>query len=97
MSRGGWSVGGLTLQCPRCGFEQPPTDECISCGVIISKYKAGPAPAQPQPAAQEPAEPLPDLDAEAFADTYEGVETGDGVTLTRELLTYAWGCCQETS
>jgi hypothetical protein len=24
--------------CPQCGFEQPETDECIKCGIIISKY-----------------------------------------------------------
>lgn len=26
------------ITCPQCGFEQPETDECIKCGVIISKY-----------------------------------------------------------
>ena len=25
--------------CPKCGTSQPPSDECISCGIIISKYK----------------------------------------------------------
>jgi hypothetical protein len=29
-------VGMLT--CPQCGFEQPETDECVKCGIIISKY-----------------------------------------------------------
>lgn len=24
--------------CPQCGFEQPETDECTKCGIIISKY-----------------------------------------------------------
>ncbi|MGA2518539.1 MAG: YIP1 family protein [Thermodesulfobacteriota bacterium] len=24
--------------CPQCGFEQPETDECIKCGVIMSKF-----------------------------------------------------------
>jgi hypothetical protein len=24
--------------CPQCGFEQPETDECVKCGIIISKY-----------------------------------------------------------
>ncbi|MDY7030602.1 MAG: hypothetical protein SVY10_01670 [Thermodesulfobacteriota bacterium] len=28
------------LTCPKCGFEQPETDECIKCGIIIEKYKA---------------------------------------------------------
>ena len=26
------------MTCPQCGFEQPETDECIKCGIIISKY-----------------------------------------------------------
>ena len=26
------------IACPQCGFEQPETNECIKCGVIISKY-----------------------------------------------------------
>jgi len=26
------------ITCPQCGFEQPETNECIKCGVIISKY-----------------------------------------------------------
>ncbi len=31
--------GGPTLTCPQCGFEQPESDECIKCGIIISKFK----------------------------------------------------------
>jgi hypothetical protein len=30
--------GGGMVTCPQCGFEQPETDECIKCGIIISKY-----------------------------------------------------------
>lgn len=29
---------GIMVTCPQCGFEQPKTDECIKCGIIISKY-----------------------------------------------------------
>jgi hypothetical protein len=29
---------GKTITCPQCGFEQPETDECTKCGVIISKF-----------------------------------------------------------
>jgi hypothetical protein len=29
---------GDMITCPQCGFEQPETDECIKCGIIISKY-----------------------------------------------------------
>jgi hypothetical protein len=34
--RRGYQVGMVT--CPQCGFEQPQTDECVKCGIIISKY-----------------------------------------------------------
>lgn len=30
---------GPMITCPQCGFEQPETDECIKCGVILSKYR----------------------------------------------------------
>lgn len=30
-------AGGM-VTCPQCGFEQPETDECIKCGIIISKH-----------------------------------------------------------
>ena len=26
------------MTCPQCGFEQPETDECVKCGIIISKH-----------------------------------------------------------
>ena len=26
------------ITCPQCGFEQPETNECVKCGIIISKY-----------------------------------------------------------
>jgi hypothetical protein len=29
---------GTRITCPQCGFEQPETDTCIKCGVLISKY-----------------------------------------------------------
>ena len=28
------------MQCPKCGFEQPPGTECLSCGVVFAKYNA---------------------------------------------------------
>lgn len=29
---------GPMVTCPQCGFEQPQSDECIRCGIIISKF-----------------------------------------------------------
>jgi hypothetical protein len=29
---------GPTITCPKCGFEQPETNECAQCGVVISQY-----------------------------------------------------------
>jgi len=29
---------GPMITCPQCGFEQPENDQCIKCGIIISKY-----------------------------------------------------------
>jgi hypothetical protein len=26
------------MLCPKCGHEQPEADECVECGVIVSKY-----------------------------------------------------------
>ena len=26
------------MHCPRCGVEQPQSDECIACGIIFTKY-----------------------------------------------------------
>lgn len=28
------------MECPRCSFEQPPTHECVSCGIVFAKYYA---------------------------------------------------------
>jgi hypothetical protein len=30
---------GRMIACPQCGFEQPETDECAKCGLVISKYQ----------------------------------------------------------
>ena len=29
---------GRKIICPQCGFEQPETDDCVKCGIIISKH-----------------------------------------------------------
>ncbi len=31
------------MQCPKCGFEQPQSDECRACGIIIEKFRHRPA------------------------------------------------------
>ncbi len=28
-----------SLQCPNCGFQQPPSQDCIKCGIVFSKFK----------------------------------------------------------
>jgi hypothetical protein len=33
------AYAGAMVTCPQCGFEQPETDECVKCGIIISKLK----------------------------------------------------------
>ncbi len=44
--------------CPKCGFEQPESPECLRCGVIVSRYKGPGANATPAPPFASPP-PLP--------------------------------------
>jgi len=30
---------GPMITCPQCGFEQPESDDCVKCGIIISKFR----------------------------------------------------------
>ena len=42
-----------TLTCPKCGFEQPESPDCVKCGIVIARYKpsqtAAPAYTPPPP------------------------------------------------
>lgn len=56
--------------CPKCGFEQPDSPECMRCGIIVSRYKgpvlggapafaAAPVPELPPLPSQPPPLPVP--------------------------------------
>jgi len=34
-----------TMTCPKCGFEQPESPDCVKCGIVIARYKPSQAPA----------------------------------------------------
>ena len=42
-----------TMTCPKCGFEQPDSTDCVKCGIVIARYKpsqaAAPAYTPPPP------------------------------------------------
>src|SRR5262245_35003991 len=44
--------------CPKCGFDQPESPECMRCGVIISRYKGPVLGTAPAPAVEEPPSPV---------------------------------------
>src|SRR5215210_2889610 len=70
--------------CPKCGFEQPDSPECMRCGVVVSRYKgpvvaaaASPLP-QSTPAFSPPPVPLPPLAMEGAGTVYGGPPPGGG-------------------
>ena len=47
-----------TMTCPKCGFEQPESTDCVKCGIVIARYK----PSQTaQPAAPAYTPPPPEM------------------------------------
>jgi hypothetical protein len=68
--------------CPKCGFEQPDSPECMRCGVVVSRYK-GPvvdaAASPPPPPAFSPAPaPFPPLSMEGAGTVYGSPPPGGG-------------------
>jgi hypothetical protein len=45
--------------CPKCGFEQPESPECMRCGIVISRYKGPVVGGSPVPPAQMGGYPPP--------------------------------------
>ncbi|HSU84629.1 MAG TPA: hypothetical protein VLR69_19600, partial [Thermoanaerobaculia bacterium] len=79
--------------CPKCGFEQPDSPECMRCGVIVSRYKGpvlgasaprppapsfDPVPAGPPPGAFGAPQPLPAMAAGAASDPMPALPAGGG-------------------
>lgn len=73
---------GRMITCPQCGFEQPETDECSKCGLIISKYQ------QYQEMARSYESQVREISSEEVSAPWEG---GEGfvqafIRTTREAL-----------
>lgn len=73
---------GSTITCPQCGFEQPETDECIKCGMMISRY------AQYQEMARSYESKIGEISSEEKHSPWEGEEgfVGAFFKTTQEVL-----------
>jgi len=60
---------GDEMSCPKCGFLQPPSDTCLSCGIVFERFlqrqqqlAAQHAEREPTPAPRDPSPPTPPPD-----------------------------------
>jgi len=38
------------MSCPKCGFSQAPSDTCVACGIVVSRFRARASRAETEPA-----------------------------------------------
>lgn len=54
------------MNCPKCGFEQPDSADCLSCGIVFAKYRPDAAPPHPEEHTTPP--PIEDVEPSPFAE-----------------------------
>jgi len=68
------------MKCPKCGFVQPQTEECLSCGLIIERYRSQDEIRQLKEEVQQASEPEEeDAFGRPIRSSMRVVRTGAGV------------------